>query len=330
MIHLTKAEKCRSNNSFAAAAPFRRNHMNQAKCSWNKKIVILCMMPPIILYLWLGVAPSVLTFFYSFTNITRTSSSWQFIGLENYQKMFFQQNYRDVTTVVLRTLKYAVVITIVQNIFALLLAVLFNSKLLKGRNFYRAVVFLPYVLGVTVCCYTWVLMMGMDGPVVTLLGKFGIKSALLGSKRDAFTCVMFIQIWIGAGYSMVLDLAGLQGIPLELYESASIDGASGIAKFFRITIPLLWDTISINVLLSITGSLGAVQTILLTTGGAQNTETLGMRIYRMAFGVGLGDTTNFEPTQGYAAGQAMILFLITSFFALLTHYTTRRVEKRYE
>lgn len=299
------------------------------KCNWNKKVMICCMLPPVVLYLGLSVLPSLMTFLFSFTNITRLVPNWEFIGLENYRKLLFQQNYRDLLPIVFRTLKFAIIVTFVQNIIALLLAVLLNSKLLKGRNFYRAVVFLPYVLGVSVCCYSWVLMMGMDGPVMTLLNKIGIESALLGSKQDAFACVMFIQIWMNVGYSMVLDIAGLQAIPTELYEAATVDGANGLQRFFKVTIPLLWGTLSINVLLSIVGSLGTVQTILLTTGGNHNTETLGMAIYRAAFGVG-GVVTGSAVTQGYAAAQSMVLFVITTIFAILTFVIMRKRGDKYE
>ena len=304
--------------------------MNTSKCCWNKRAVIIGMMIPVLLYVLLSIIPSFLTFLYSFTDIRRESKTWSFVGLENYWHMLYYQNARDTWTAVLRTFVYAFAVTLLQNVFALLLAVLFNSKILKGRNLYRAIVFLPYVLGVSVCCYTWVLMMGLDGPVMTLLGKMGIHSALLGSTKHAFPIVILIEVWMASGYAMVLDLAGLQGIPSELYEAASIDGASPVKSFFNITIPLLWQTISINILLTITGSLGAMQTILLTTGGDKGTETLSMRIYRTAFSVGKGEVSIMNPTQGYAAAQSMLLFVIVSIFALLTQYITKRREKKYE
>ena len=304
--------------------------MKTTKCCWNKKAVILCMLPPLLIYLLLTLIPSFLTFLYSFTNITRTNPDWSFVGLENYRDLLMHQNARDTLDAVKRTLIWAVVVTIVQNTLALLMAVVFNSKVLKGRNLYRSIVFLPYVLGATVCCYTWVLMTGMDGPVMELLDVFGIKSALLGSPKDAFATVMFIQVWLSAGYAMVLDIAGLQGIPQDLYEAASIDGASPIKQFFQITIPLLWSTLSINILLSIIGSLGSVQSILLTTGGAHNTETLAMRIYRTAFKVGAQDSVTKNPTLGYAASQSMLLFVIVLVFALFTRWIMNRKEKSYE
>lgn len=304
--------------------------LNTTKCCWNKKVVTICMLPAILVYLLLKLLPSFMTFLYSFTDIRRTGGEWHFIGLENYHKLFFIQNTRDTMDAVIRTLVFAFVVTILQNAFALLLAVLFNSKILKGRNLYRSIVFLPYVLGVTVCCYTWVLMTGIDGPIMTLLNKFGISSTLLASPQDAFAWVIFIHVWISIGYTMVLYIAGLQGIPTELYEAAAIDGGGIISNFLNITIPLLWPTITINVLLTIIGSLGNVQTILLTTGGAMYTETLAMRIYRTAFGIGATDTSMTNPTQGFAAAQSMLLFVIILFFTIIMYFMTKRREQKYE
>lgn len=304
--------------------------MKTTKCCWNKWVVILCMAVPILVYFILSLLPSFMTFFYSFTDIRRTSREWSFVGLENYLDMFYYRNPRDTWAAVGRSLIFAFTVTGVQNIFALLLAVLFNSKLLRGRTLYRLLVFLPYVLGTTVSCYIWVLMMNLDGPVMTLLGNLGIQSALLGSAKHAFICVMFIQIWMSTGYAMVLDLAGLQGIPTELYEAASIDGSGAVKSFFNITVPLLWPTLSINILLSIIGSLGSVQSILLTTGGDKRTETLAMRIYSTAFSIGSSSVSSENPTQGYAAAQSMVQFVIVLFFALITNFITKRREKKYE
>lgn len=300
------------------------------KHGWNRRVMILCMLPPIVIYLVMVLLPSCLTFFYSFTNATRTSSTFEFVGLQNYIDVLWHQNARDTLAAIKRTLIFAIAVTVLQNVISLLMAVLFNSKALKGRDLYRAIVFLPYVLGVTVCCFTWVLMMGMDGPIMTALQSIGIESSLLGSKKHAFAIVIFIQIWMNAGYSMVLNLAGLQSIPLELYEAAEIDGAGKVAQFFRITIPLLWSTLSINILLAIIGSLGTVQTILLTTGGVNNTSTLAMRIYADAFGIGVSQTTTTPQTQGYAAAQAIVLFVIVAFFAIFTFNALRKKEATYE
>lgn len=300
------------------------------KAQWNKKVIVAFMLPAIIFYVVMAIIPSGMTAVYSLTDITSTSRSVNFIGLKNYKQLFMLQNPRDTWNAIYRTIVFAVVCTVVKNVFALLFALLFNSKVLHGRSFCRAITFMPTILGATVCCYAWVLLLGMDGPVYTLLNALGIHSGLLGSKTDAFPLVILIQIWMSVGYAMVIDIAGLQGIPNELYEAAAIDGASPWKQFFSVTLPQLWPTLSVNILLTTIGSLGSVQPILLTTGGSNNTETLAMRMYATAFGVGKTDTTIVNPTLGYASATAMVLFFITLLFALGVYIVMQRQEKKYE
>ena len=297
---------------------------------WNKKLIILMTLPAILHYVVFGILPSSLTALFSLTDITRTGTEWNFIGLTNYRQLFALQNTRDTWAAIWRTIAFAVIVTVVKNVIALVLAVLFNSKTLHGRTFYRAMTFMPSILGVTVCCYAWVLMLGMDGPIYTLLNSLGISSGLLGSKTAAFPIIIVIQIWMSIGYAMVIDIAGLQGIPAELYEAAAIDGASPLQQFFKITLPLLWSTLSVNILLTTIGSLSLVQPILLTTGGANNTETLAMRIYSSAFGVGKSDSVIANSTMGYASAQAMVLFAIVLVFALFVYFFTKKQEDKYE
>lgn len=304
--------------------------MFKKKLGWNRSVVILFMLPPIILQLCCSIIPSLITLLYSFTNITSMRSGYDFLGLQNYKQIFFLQNYRDIFDDTKRTILFAFVVTAAQNIIGVLLAVMFNSIALKGRNLYRAIVFLPYVLGGSIICYTWVLLMGVDGPILALCKNIGIDTKLLGGQKDAFKCVMFISVWGGVGYTMVLDLAGLQGIPLELYESATIDGANGAQSFLKITVPLLWETLSINILLCIIGSLGVMQTVLLTTGGYQATETLGLKIYKDAFNIAGNSTARTSITQGYAAAETMVMFALTMFFVFCTNWITKRVGNKYE
>lgn len=304
--------------------------MLKKRLGWNPTVVFICMLPPIILQLVCAIIPSFKVFLYSLTDMGGMRYAYNYLGLKNYVDLFSHQNVRDLIAATERTIIYALVVTLMQNLFGVLLAVLFNSKILKGRNFYRAIVFMPHVLGLSIVCYTWKLLMGVDGPILALCKTIGIDTKLLGGQKDAFKCCMFISIWSGVGFKMVLDLAGMQGIPNELYEAASIDGASGTQSFLKITVPLLWETISINILLSIVGSLGVSHEILLTTGGYQATETLGLRIYKDAFGIGGNSTSRVAVTQGFAAAETMMMFFLTLIFAMVTNWLSRKVENRYE
>ncbi len=301
----------------------------QSRLLWNKWVVIGFMAPAILLYVVLGVIPSVTTVLLSFTDISGIKGiPWKFIGLANYREFFFLQNYRDTLDALYRTIVFAISVTVIQNVLALLVAVLLNSQLLRWRNAARAVVFLPTILGITIICYAWIFFFTLDGPADTVYRLIGLKSnGFLGSSKEAFPLVIFVQIWYSLGYAMMIYLAGLQSISNDLYESASIDGASTVKSFFGITIPLLWPTISVNVLLSTIGSLGVVQTILLLTGGANNTSTLAMRIFSTAFGIGSGAPDAGSMRQGYAASQSMILFLMILTVTLFSQYVMKKNER---
>ncbi len=304
--------------------------MQITNTSWNKRYILIGMIPAVFLYIVLGIYPSLMTAVYSLTDISGLPhTTWKFIGLENYKEFFLLQNYRDTYDALIRTIVFAVSVTVIQNVFALFVAILLNEKALKGRNLYRAVIFLPSVLGVTIVCYSWSLFFTMDGPASIVLSWFGGFSAFLGDKVLAFPLVIFIQIWMSMGYAMVIYLAGLQAIPIELNEAAHIDGANGRQTFMNITLPLLWPTVSINALLSVIGSLSVVQTILLSTGGGNNTSTLAMRIFSTAFGIGsaVGGSGSGTMRQGYAAAQSMVLFAIILLFTLVVQNVLSRRDK---
>ena len=134
------------------------------------------------------------------------------------------------------------------------------------------------------------------------------------------------------GYSMVIFLAGLQGIPSELYEASKIDGASPSQQFIYVTLPLLWPTVTVNVLLAVIGSLSVYQMILLTTGGGFDTSNLAMRVFRTAFNIGqditgVAGASSSTMRQGYAAAQSMVLFGIILIVTLVTQYLMNKKEK---
>lgn len=301
--------------------------MQQARITFKKKSIYLGILPAILLYIILGVGPSLATFFFSFTDISGLKGApWHFIGLANYKEYFFHQNYRDYFDVIKRTLIYAFSTTIIQNVVALFVAVLLNSKFVKGRNLFRAIIFMPVVLGVMVTSLSWTLFFNStDGPAAKFLSFFGKSSSFFGDQKYAFILCIFCQIWMYMGYSMVIFLAGLQTIPQDLYEAGTIDGTTTWQAFKNITFPLLWPSITVNVLMSIIGSLSSFQIILLTTGGNFNTTTLAMTVYAQAFGLGkIASVAGLR--QGYASAISMILFVIILVFVLFFQYVMKKRE----
>lgn len=286
--------------------------------TFSRRAIIIGVAPAILLYLVLGVGPSLATFIFSFTDISGLKGApWHWVGLANYKEYFLTQNYRDYLDVIKRTLIYALATTVIQNVIALFVALLLNSKDIRGRNFHRAVIFMPVVLGVMVTAISWTLFFNsVDGPAAAFLALFGKYSNFFGDQKLAFVLCIAAQIWMYMGYSMVIFLAGLQTIPQGLYEAAKIDGSNAWSQFRYVTFPLLWPSITVNGLMSIIGSLSSFQIILLTTGGNFNTTTLSMTAYANAFGLGkIASITGLR--QGYAAAINMILFTIILVFVLI-------------
>jgi ABC-type sugar transport system permease subunit len=274
-----------------------------------------------------ALVPAVGVFVISFTDIRGLPGlpvNW--IGIDNYRLFFSAAKIGYNLNALRNTLVYAVAATVIANIAALGIAVLFNQKL-RGRTFYRAVVFLPTILGVTVIGLIWSLFFNPSaGPAATIWSWFGADSAFFGDPHLALALVIFVQIWINIGVAVVIYLAGLQAIPGELYEAAEIDGASAWQRLRLVTVPLLAPSVTANVLLSIVGSLQSYQLAYVLTGPSNPaTQLLSLAIYTQAFG---GALSSASQSQGYAASISVIQFIVVGIVSLLVLAYLRRREAR--
>ncbi len=286
---------------------------------WARWAPYLGLLPAIVLFVTFFLGPSLATIVLSFTDISGVPGlPWKFIGLANYVEFFTSGNARDNWAALVRTLIFCLSVTVIQNAVALLLAIILNTRL-KGHMFFRGLVFMPVVLGVTVIGLSWVLVLNpVDGPAEQLLKLFGHNSALLGSDTDAFPLVIFVQIWANLGYSLVIFLAGLQAIPSELLEASHVDGANVWQKFLNVTFPLVRPSVTANVLLAIIGSLQSYQIIYVLTNGGHETTVLGLQVFSTAF--------SGSQRQGYASALSVLQFLIILVVALVSQYYLRRKE----
>jgi raffinose/stachyose/melibiose transport system permease protein len=293
------------------------------KTTWGKSLPYVGLLPAFLLYMVFAIVPSASTVLFSFTDISGVfGTPWKFIGLENYKQLYMTAtgtyNELSIDKIIKNTLLFALFVTVLQNVFALVTALLLNAKP-KGHLFYRSVIFLPVILGVTVAGLIWSLVFDpLDGPATRILNIFGTSSAFFGDNTWAFPLVIFVQIWINMGFSVLVFLAGLQTIPGDLYEAAEIDGATRAKKFLHVTFPLIAPTVTINILLAIIGSLQTYDTIYVLTKGNFQTMTLGMFVYNTGFGAG--------SQLGYASAISMILFVIVLVAAMVSQYYLRRRE----
>jgi multiple sugar transport system permease protein len=244
-------------------------------------------------------------FYLSFTNL-RLFNTPEFIGLTNYTAVLQNKLF---WTAVQNTLAYAVVVTFFQTWLALILAVILNAKI-PGKQFFRIGWYIPSVTSSVVISLVFVWVFFKQGilnyVLVTLFGWTGFQPVAWLTDAGAHTALpalMLLNISTTAPTFMLYFLAALQDIPEEIYEAASLDGAVGVARFFKITVPMLRPIIFLVVVLGTIGTLQLFdQALIMTAGGPLNqTTTINLLIYQAAF-------TNSEMAR--ASAMAFILFVL--------------------
>jgi len=275
-----------------------------------------------------AIVPAVGVLFIAFTDIRGiVGIPVHWIGLDNFVSFFSAAHLGYNLNAIKNTLIYAIVSTVVGIVLALGIAVLLNQKF-TGTNAYRAIVFLPTVLGVTVIGLIWSLIFNPSaGPAASIWKLFGADSAFFGDPHMALGLVIAVQIWAGLGTSVVIFLAGLQAIPEDLYESSSMDGASPWQQLRMVTIPMLAPSITANVLLGIVGSLQSYQlTYVLTGANNPATQLLSLAIFSQGFGG--SSASGVSQSQGYAAAISIVQFVIVGVISLVVLQYLRRREAR--
>src|SRR5690349_10385918 len=252
----------------------------------------------------------------SFFNYT-LGSEINFVGLDNWIKAFKQDELFWPTLA--RTFVYTAFVVPLSVFGALLVAILLNQRL-RGTTFFRTVFFMPHLAPVVAATYIWLWLLNPQyGLLNEIIFQIGYRLTGTGFKGPgwfsdpfwAMPALMAVALWAAIGGNMmVIFLAGLQGIPQELYEAASIDGANSPARFWHVTIPMISPTLFFNTVLA---CIAAFQTFELpfigTKGGpAYATWLYGLHIYRTSFEF-------FD--MGYGAALAWILFIVLSVFTFL-------------
>ena len=288
-----------------ASAPRPRSSGGFAR---REALTFYLLISPWLLGLLLFVlGPMVASLVISFTRWDLLSPA-RFIGLENYEKMFT----RD--PLFWQSLKVTVIYTCVyvpmELAGGLALALLLNQRL-RGLGALRTIYYLPSVLPGVAFVVLWMWILHPDvGLINTLLSYLGIEGPRwLADPKWALPALLMMSLW-GLGRSMVIYLAGLQGIPNHLYEAAAIDGANAWHSFWRITLPMLTPTIFFNLVLSVISTFQTFTSAYVATDGGPLDSTLFYVLYlfRQAF-------QYFN--MGYASALAWILFLIILVLTLL-------------
>lgn len=249
--------------------------------------ILLFALPALAVYALIVLIPTTQGSIFAFTDWNGLNRTYSFVGFDNLAKVLADPKSMRA---LINTLVVAFVFTIVQNVLGLLLAVALNSRL-KSRNFLKVLIFAPAVMTPVVVGYLWRYMLSTEGPVNTLLRAVGLDSLALtwlGDPITALGSIIFVLVWQLAGYSMVIFLAGLQSVPEEIIEAAAVDGAGPARRFFSVILPSLGPAITINLMLSMIGSLKLFDHVWALTGGGPGglTNTLTTLMFREAFEFG--------------------------------------------
>lgn len=274
----------------------------------------LFILPNFIGFFIFMLIPIIAALYFSLTNYD-VISEMKFIGLKNYFDLFSDGRFINA---LLNTLYFAVLTVPAGVILSLLLAVMMNRSI-KGIGISRALIFLPVVTSMVAISLIWSMMYDdRSGLINVMLTSLHLPAVhWLTSTKMAMVSIAIMSVWKGLGYNMTIFLAGLQGVPRQLYEAAEIDGANSVQKFFRITVPLIGPTTYFVTLMSLIGSLQVFdQVYIMTNGGpSDSTRTVAMYLYQYGF--------QFYK-MGYACAAAYVLFIIVFVASLIQSVTSKK------
>jgi N-acetylglucosamine transport system permease protein len=288
---------------------------------------------PLALYAIFVISPFVQAFYYSLTDWTGISPDFKFVGLDNFKTLADDSVFRQALGHNLILLIGLPLITIfLALVFAYLLNVGGRANAagvqgVRGNGFYKLAFFLPQVLSVPVIAVIWATVMTSTdtGLLNSFTKAIGLgTSEYLADPNIALYCVMWVMIWGSVGFYLVLFNAAMSGIPKDIFEAAIIDGAGRFSTFYRITLPLLWDTIQTSWVYLAILALDAYALVAVMTagpGGPDNsTQVMGLQIADNGFQYGRA---------GYASAMGVVLFFLTLIIAAVMLRATRRERIEY-
>lgn len=280
------------------------------------KVMNLFYIPAILLFCVFVIWPLGKGIFLSFTNWNGYSQTYKMVGISNYVRMLSDAN---VHRAFINTLIYGVGSTILQNVLGLGLALLLNQKF-KGRAVTRTLVYLPVMIAPLIMGYIMYFFFSFNnGALNDVIGLFGIDAIdwLANGNRGVIIMTLVNSLQF-VGISMVIYLAGLQGIPDMYYEAAAIDGVKPSSRFKYITLPLLMPAISSAVTINLIGGLKLFDIIMaLTSGGpGYDTHSLSTLVHRTYFG---------SENAGYASAIGLVAFVL---IMILSNIVVKFLEKK--
>lgn len=250
-----------------------------------------------------------------------------FVGLNNFRYIFKDFSFtKSNLGIALKNTVFYTAMTVPLTLLCSLGLALILNKAVKGAKFFRAVFFFPYVASLVAICVCWNFLLMKNGPVNQILDAIGfsMKKSWTSSRDLAIWAIIIVSVWRNAGYYMVMYLAGLQGVPGELYEAATIDGASAWQRFTNVTMPMLTPTTFFNSIMMVISCFKIYDVVAIMTQGGpgRSTKMLVTYIFELSFG-GEGIATSAQ--YGVASAVSMVLLAIV----LIVTFVQFRGEKKW-
>ena len=296
-----------------------KNCQHRQKKAQPLPVLFICIsvLPAVILTLMFTIWPTVQALYLSFTNATSLGLNNKFVGLDNYIYMFHDKSFIQALK---NTAKLMAVVPVITIFCSLVLAFVLNQCKLKEMVLYRTIFYFPNIVSLTVVGIIWSFVFHPNvGIINKILGAVGLESlqrSWLGDSKTALWCIAFTLLWQAAGYYMVMHIAAMDGISPEIYESATLDGASAWRKLVSITMPLMKDIIGITFVLALSGTinLSFVLSQVMTGGGPNGASSVLLQyMYTQGFVNG-----NF----GYAMAITVFTLAISVALSMLSRKLT--------
>ncbi|MDD4083603.1 MAG: sugar ABC transporter permease [Sphaerochaetaceae bacterium] len=279
----------------------------KSKAKQNRSL-LLFSLPAMLVYLIFKLLPASFGIFYSVTDWNGLNKNFNIIGLDNFKEILSDVYFWNS---IIFTLKYVVVMVIVANILALLLAVLIES-LHKAKGFFRTIFYMPNMISMIIGGYMWMFI--FTKVLYYFADNYGMKfldHSWIGNPKWSFIAIVIVSSWAMVGYLMIIYIAALQGIPSQIKESAYLDGAGTWTCFFKIILPMIRHALTICVFWTLNAGFQVFDVIFSLTGGGPGraTQSVSMNIYEEAF----KNNIRF----GYATAKSTTLFIIVLVITLI-------------
>lgn len=284
---------------------------------WNRlRTRLLFTGPTLLAFITVMIIPFLYGIYLTFTNWDGISTTLTLVGIQNYLAVFRDIEFWKSFAL---TLKYVFYTVVLINVIAFMLAYVL-TKGLKGQSIFRAGFFLPNLVGGIVLGFIWQFIFNN---VLVYLGQHADIQALsttwLADPDKAFWTLVIVTVWQNAGYMMVIYIAGLTGVPNDIMEAASIDGASSWTRLRKMVLPLMVPSFIVCIFLSLQrGFMVYDVNLALTKGGPfSSTQMVSMHVYEKAF---------LSRDYGVGQAEAFVLFLMVALITLLQVYFSKKLE----